>query len=340
VIECISAIGSLIPPLIILKGKNVSASWIPQNALEKNIHFSCTINGWTSNDVGLYWLKYCFDPATREKAGGKPCLLLCDGHDSHISAEFVCYCIQHGIFLHLLLPHSSHLLQPLDVGCFGPLKKVVSARLDQLLRVGVHRLEKREWVEAYVEAREAALIPDNIQGGWWGAGLVPLNRVPVTHSLPTVIMRPTTPDAQISDPPFDNVIKTGLLADAKVLRSANASLRVKACRNELDTPARRYIPHLAEMNEQLLAENAILRRQLEDGEAIVSGRKERKKGKRLVLKDKYGLDTLEIVAQLMECEKNTKNKKVKGWQKKNEDMPNLVENVELVSDDDEEDVEV
>jgi len=100
--------------------------------------------------VGLYWLKYGFDPATREKAGGKPRLLLCDGHDSHISAEFVCYCIQHGIFLHLLLPHSSHLLQPLDISCFGPLKKAVSAQ-------------------------EAALIPDNIQGGWRGAGLVPLN---------------------------------------------------------------------------------------------------------------------------------------------------------------------
>src|SRR6266516_4047273 len=83
------------------------------------------------HELGLYWLKNCFEPVTREKASGKTRLLLCNGHESHVTSEFAC--IQHNIFLHLLIPHSSHLLQPLDVGVFGPLKKAVSARLDQLL---------------------------------------------------------------------------------------------------------------------------------------------------------------------------------------------------------------
>jgi len=56
------------------------------------------------------------------------CLLLYDGHDSHISAEFVGYCLQNLIKLVLLPPHSSHLLQPLDVGVFSPLKKALAVR--------------------------------------------------------------------------------------------------------------------------------------------------------------------------------------------------------------------
>ena len=177
VLECVSADGQSIPSFIILKGKNISSAWIPKKALEKDMHFGCSSLGWTNNQLGLYWLKNCFEPATREKASGKTRLLLCDGHESHVSSEFVSYCIQHNIFLHLLIPHSSHLLQPLDVGVFGPLKKAVSTRLEQLLRTGVTRLEKVEWVETYSEAREVALTVDNIQGGWRGAGLVPLNRV-------------------------------------------------------------------------------------------------------------------------------------------------------------------
>ena len=288
----------------------------------------------------MYWLKNCFDPATREKAAGKIRLLLCDGHDSHISSEFAYYCIQNNIYLHLLIPHSSHLLQPLDVGVFGPLKKAVSACLDPFLRVGVNRLQKVEWLDAYADAREVAITPDNIQGGFRGAGLVPLNRVPVTHSLPSVMMGPATPDSQTDLLSFDNVIKAGLSVDAHVLQSINASLRVKACRNELDTPARRYITHLADMNDQLLARNAIFQRQLNDIETIVSGRKERKKGKRLVLKDKYGLNSLEVVNQLAECEKVTKSKKGLEEQQKKIEKVNPIHAIEFPLDDEDEEIEL
>ena len=340
VVECISADGSSIPPLVIFKGKNVSSSWISQKALDKNMHFASSINGWTSNELGLYWLKNCFDPATREKAAGKIRLLLCDGHDSHISSEFAYYCIQNNIYLHLLIPHSSHLLQPLDVGIFGPLKKAVSACLDPFLRVGVNRLQKVEWLDAYADAREVAITPDNIQGGFRGAGLVPLNRVRVTHSLPSVMMGPATPDSQTDLLSFDNVIKAGLSVDAHVLQSINASLRVKVCRNELDTPARRYITHLADMNDQLLARNAIFQRQLNDIETIVSGRKERKKGKRLVLKDKYGLNSLEVVNQLAECEKVTKSKKGLEEQQKKIEKVNPIHAIEFPLDDEDEEIEL
>src|SRR5271170_1385657 len=42
-------------------------------------------------------------------------LLILDGHGSHVTGEFLGYCIQHKIVLLVLPPHTSHLTQPLDV---------------------------------------------------------------------------------------------------------------------------------------------------------------------------------------------------------------------------------
>ena|SRR5436305_270584 len=104
----------------------------------------------------------CFDPVTKAKANGKPRLLICDGHDSHISAPFVRYCIDNNILIFLLLSHSSHLLQPLDVGVFGPLKESMTSLLNSIFRTDILRLQKAEWIEHYLKAREKALTEKNI----------------------------------------------------------------------------------------------------------------------------------------------------------------------------------
>ena len=113
--------GTSIPPLIIFKGENICKSWLSKE-LPDEWHVSCNSKGWTNNVHGLEWLKKCFEPATREKTDEEPRLLICDDHDSHISADFIRHCIANDIVLLLLPPHSSHLLQSLDVDIFFSLK--------------------------------------------------------------------------------------------------------------------------------------------------------------------------------------------------------------------------
>lgn len=91
-VECISADGNSIPPLIIFKGENSNGQWVPRNA-PIGWRISCNSKGWTSNDHGLKWLQECFEPSTREKANGRKRILLCDGHNSHITAGFILHCI-------------------------------------------------------------------------------------------------------------------------------------------------------------------------------------------------------------------------------------------------------
>ena len=47
-------------------------------------------------------------------------VLIFDGHHSHISLELIELAKNNNIHLLCLPPHSTHLLQPLDVSVFGP----------------------------------------------------------------------------------------------------------------------------------------------------------------------------------------------------------------------------
>jgi len=42
-------------------------------------------------------------------------MLICDGHDSHITGNFIEYCMYNNILLMILPPHSSHLTQSFDI---------------------------------------------------------------------------------------------------------------------------------------------------------------------------------------------------------------------------------
>lgn len=51
-------------------------------------------------------------------------MLILDGHASHISTAAIEFCIRQKIILLCLPAHTTHILQPLDVGVFGPLGKL------------------------------------------------------------------------------------------------------------------------------------------------------------------------------------------------------------------------
>src|SRR5438270_3488786 len=136
VVECICGDGSALPPLVIMKGKNISNTWLNLNT-PIDWQWAASQKGWTSNIHGLEWLKRVFEPATREKASGRQRLLICDGHDSHIAGNFIAHWIEHKITLLIIPPHSSHLTQPADVAVFEPLATYHGQETDRLTRNGV-----------------------------------------------------------------------------------------------------------------------------------------------------------------------------------------------------------
>ena len=55
VVECVSADGRYLPPLVIYKGKNLQQQWFPDEIGDDHgsWEFCATPNGWTSNDVAV-----------------------------------------------------------------------------------------------------------------------------------------------------------------------------------------------------------------------------------------------------------------------------------------------
>ncbi|KAF1924141.1 CENP-B protein, partial [Didymella exigua CBS 183.55] len=78
-----------------------------------------------NNTLGLEWLKH-FNAHTKTRQVGGRTLLIINGHKSHCLVAFQDLCREKKIITLCMPPHSSHLLQPLDVACFSPLKRLYS----------------------------------------------------------------------------------------------------------------------------------------------------------------------------------------------------------------------
>ena len=48
-------------------------------------------------------------------------------------------------------PHSSHILQPLDVSCFSPLKHLYGQRIQKKIQNGVQSIGKKDFLQIYSE---------------------------------------------------------------------------------------------------------------------------------------------------------------------------------------------
>jgi DDE superfamily endonuclease len=118
-------------------------------------------------------------------------MLVLDGHESHESAEFQEYCKAHNIITLCLPPHSSHLTQPLDVGCFSVLKRVYGREIETFIKAHINHITKVEFFLAFKAAYSASMTPQNGQAGFRGAGLVPFNPQAVLLKLDVKLRTPT-----------------------------------------------------------------------------------------------------------------------------------------------------
>ena len=94
---------------------------------DNNLHEETTIitseSGYSNDEIGLkvleHFIKYTkLAPWVSLISSTVPKLLLYDGHPSHCTDEFQALALQNNIILYQFPSHLTHILQPLDVGCF------------------------------------------------------------------------------------------------------------------------------------------------------------------------------------------------------------------------------
>jgi hypothetical protein len=218
------------------------------------------------------------------------------------------------IDLLVLPPHTSHVLQPLDISIFQPLKRALATETDRLAALDSGRIPRVEWTEAYIRGREKAFTSKNIQTGWKATGLWPLSAFEVLNRLPQAAeASASTPSLEASSHDLDKSLLDSSPPEGTELRQANALLCQELDKGgSLATPAKRYTKRMTLALETTQSENALLRKQLADTQALLRRRKERKKGKRVALKGRFVFSTQEVLDIAKAAEAETANKKRKN----------------------------
>lgn len=70
-------------------------------------------------------------------------------------------------------PHLSHLLQPLDVGCFAVLKRAYGKCVEDVIRRGQNHIDKLDFLDAFPTAQIEAFKAETIRNSFSATGLVP-----------------------------------------------------------------------------------------------------------------------------------------------------------------------
>lgn len=194
-IESTNASGWALPPMIIFKGKFYNQAWFDN--LPGDWRFEVSRNGWTTDEIGLRWLQQQFLPATNSRTKGKYRLLILDGHGSHLTPQFDQICSDNYIIPLCMPPHSSHLLQPLDIGCFAPLKRAYGRLIENQMRLNINHIDKLDFLAAYPQARADAFQPSTIKNSFAAAGLVPFDPNRVISKLDIRLRTPTPPGSHL-----------------------------------------------------------------------------------------------------------------------------------------------
>lgn len=164
------------------------------NVNPEDFDLGCSPNGWISADCFFGWLANLFYPSIKDKVQF-PIVVLMDGHTSHINIAVAEFCKEKDIILYCLPPHASHILQPLDVAVFGPMKKIWNKCLDDFKRdyKGLS-MTRNHFFPVFDKCWKEATGAQNVKAGFKKCGLVPLNRDTIDYSkiIETIENRPIT----------------------------------------------------------------------------------------------------------------------------------------------------
>jgi DDE superfamily endonuclease/Tc5 transposase DNA-binding domain len=180
-IESISAAGDSHAPMLVLKAASLQERWIVDE-LNADTAITFSESGYSNDDISLVWLRH-FNRVTSTKMQGLFRLLLLDGFSSHIEYDFVEYAQNNKIILFSFPPHTTHLLQPLDVVCFQPLKHYHAEAIDTAVRTGDTEFPKMEFLAIFEIIRRQTFKQSTVISAFRKTDIVPYNPSEVIRPL-------------------------------------------------------------------------------------------------------------------------------------------------------------
>ncbi|XP_004210946.2 uncharacterized protein LOC101237870 [Hydra vulgaris] len=169
----ISAPGQYHPPVIIFPRVHFKEHML-LGAPSGSLGLACK-TGWMNGELFLDVMNHFikFSSSTKEN----PSLLIYDNFEAHLSIAVINLTKEHGVNILTLLSHSTHKLQPLDVGVMGPFKTAYNAAVDSWMLYNPGRTFTIYQVAASVGlAFLKAITPSNIVAAFKKTGIFPFDR--------------------------------------------------------------------------------------------------------------------------------------------------------------------
>ena len=164
-LECISGSSKVsCDPMIIMSGIVFKEQHF-DNDLSDGVLFGISESGYTNDRLSFEWIKH-FNSQTKATKKGKYRMLIMDGHGSHLTNEFINYCWAEDIVPFLLPAHTTHLLQPLDIGVFQSYKHYHQESLEESVRYGGSDYTKLDFLAGLTKIRKHTFKPSTIRSAF------------------------------------------------------------------------------------------------------------------------------------------------------------------------------
>ena len=114
----------------------------------------------------------------------RPLLLIMDGHSSHYCPEVIKMAAKEKILLFTLPPHTTHISQPLDRGCFAPLKTNWKKVCHSFYTNNPGRvITKYDFSSLFAEAWKLSMTQMNVLSGFRVCGIYPYSRESILSKI-------------------------------------------------------------------------------------------------------------------------------------------------------------
>lgn len=168
-----NAVGGKLPPLIVFKAKNVWTSWMASKEDEfPGLAYAATPNGWMDTETFTNYFERQFLKVIPKE---RPVVLIYDGHSSHTSLKLIETAMQEKVVILKLPPHTSHLLQPMDLSVFKSLKHKYDEKLIAWQRKNYGVKASKSVFSSLISRSWTQFDKTNIISGFKKAGIFPFS---------------------------------------------------------------------------------------------------------------------------------------------------------------------
>lgn len=220
----VSGDGKVLPPYTVYRAERLYDQWTIGGP--KNARYNRSKSGWFDSYTFENWFETIVLPWARNLPGEK--VVIGDNLSSHINIDIIVSCQRYDIKFVFLPKNATHLTQPLDVGYYGPLKRVwrqilETYKINNPRDQSLNKTTFPSLLKLLMEKLEINNVK-RIESAFKATGIIPLDPTQVIKRLP---------EQRAEEHNISESVSDTLLAYLKETRKQSTSEQVQKPRKKM-----------------------------------------------------------------------------------------------------------